>query len=109
MDSSSAKDMDSPVISGGTLAAEDSSGLAGEAVLDVLLSDSTRGGMINIIVLSYSVKWPVPSCEFRNIRFVTISRFGGSPDGRTPTECTVDNNTERGISNLNYEFGRLLL
>ena len=34
MDSSSTKDMDSPVISGGTLAAEDSSGLAGDAVFD---------------------------------------------------------------------------
>jgi len=40
MDSSSTKDMDSLVISGGTLAAEDSSGLAGDTVLDVLLSDS---------------------------------------------------------------------
>ena len=42
MDSSSTKDMDSLVISGGMLAAEGSSGLAGDAVLDVLLSDSTR-------------------------------------------------------------------
>ena len=42
MDSSSTKDMDSLVISGDTLAAEDSSGLAGDPVLDVLLSDSTR-------------------------------------------------------------------
>ena len=42
MDSSSTKDMDSPVISGGTLAAVDSSGLAGDSVLGVLLSNSTR-------------------------------------------------------------------
>ena len=42
MDSSSTKDMDSLVISGDTLAAEGSSGLAGDPVLDVLLSDSTR-------------------------------------------------------------------
>ena len=35
MDSSSTKDMDSLVISGDTLAAEDSSGLAGDPVLDV--------------------------------------------------------------------------
>jgi len=42
MDSSSTKDMDSLVISGCTLAAEDSSGLAGDTVLGVLLSDSTR-------------------------------------------------------------------
>ena len=42
MDSSSTNDMDSLVISGGMLAAEGSSGLAGDAVLDVLLSDSTR-------------------------------------------------------------------
>ena len=42
MDSSSTKDMDSMVISGDTLAAEDSSGLAGDTVLDGHLSDSTR-------------------------------------------------------------------
>jgi len=44
MDSSSTKDMDSPVISGGTLAAEDSSGLAGDAVFDFFLSPPPRGG-----------------------------------------------------------------
>lgn len=42
MDSSSTKDMNSPVLSGDTLAAEDTSGLANDAVLDVILSDSTR-------------------------------------------------------------------
>ena len=42
MDSSSTRDKDSLVISGGTLAAEDSSGLAGDTVLGALLSDSTR-------------------------------------------------------------------
>jgi len=42
MNSSSTKDMDSLVISGGTLAAEGSSGLAGDPVLDVLLSEVTR-------------------------------------------------------------------
>ena len=30
------------MISGGTLAAEDSSGLAGDTVMDVFISDSTR-------------------------------------------------------------------
>ena len=42
MDISSTRDMDYPDISGGTLTAEGSSGLAGDAALDVLLSDSTR-------------------------------------------------------------------
>jgi len=42
MDSSSTKDMNSPAISGDMLAAVASSGSAGDSVLDVLLSDSTR-------------------------------------------------------------------
>ena len=42
MDSSSTRDMNSPAISGDMLAAVASSGSAGDSVLDVLLSDSTR-------------------------------------------------------------------
>ena len=53
MDSSSTKDMDSLVISGDTLAAEDSSSLAGDPVLDVLLSDSTRQEL-DVVGYSYS-------------------------------------------------------